>query len=208
MSSGPQNVTTTSQTNPSPYLTPNIQQLSGLAQSYAGGTNQLFNAGQQALANRGLQGSPLVGQAQSATSSVLSGDLASNPAFGRAANQIQTRVNSMFGSAGRNLEAGAPMATDALSSFGAGLYNNAIGNSIPLANQDYTDINALIDASTLPGSTSANLMSSIAPAAGGTAISSQPVFNNRLGSALGGAATGLGIGQAFGVPGWGVLGGD
>ena len=56
----------------------------------------------------------------------------------------------------------------------------AVGQALPLANQDYTDINALLQSSNLGIDQLINRIGALAPAAGGTAYATQPVYNTGL----------------------------
>jgi hypothetical protein len=62
----------------------------------------------------------------------------------------------------------------------------ALGSALPFANQDYTNIQAMMQAASNPVNNLINRISAVAPAMGGTAISSQPVYNDPISGALGG----------------------
>jgi hypothetical protein len=95
-----------------------------------------------------------------------------------------------------------------------GLMANAASQALPLGQNDFADINAQIDALNLPLDTLINRIGALAPAAGGTAVSSQPIQGRSpLGGALGGLSAGAGIasaitpaGAAMGPLGWGAMG--
>lgn len=227
MSSGPDTQTVTQRTEPSPMLTQGISNVANASNQAFLGANPLQNMGQLALANRGLEGSPVVGDARNLTRQTLQGDFLSpdsNPylqsTFDRAADLTQTRLASEFSGAGRDLGASRPARSEELQTLASnifgqnfarerGLQANAVNQSIPLANQDFTDINALIDAGNLPIDQFINRIGALAPAAGGTAVSSQPIHRNTAGGVLGGAAAGASIGSAVPVigTGLGALGG-
>lgn len=228
MSSGPDNVTTTTRTDPSPLLTGSIS-------SAIGGANQLFQnsdipesmrrnvAGLDALFNRGQTGSGVVDAAQDLTTRTLQGDFLSpdtNPflqqTFDRAADLTRTRLDSEFAGAGRNLGAAMPARSEELQTLASNIFGgnfarergiqaNAVNQSLPLANQDFNDINAMIDAGNLPTDQFINRIGALAPAAGGTAVSSQPIQRNTLGNVFGGALAGSAFGP-LGMLGGGLTG--
>lgn len=220
MSTGPDNVTTTTRSDPSPFLTGPIGQAANAASSEFAGNNSVTNAGRQALANRGFAGSPVIGDAVGLTRSTLQGDFLSpdtNPflasTFNRAADLTRGRLASEFAGSGRNISASIPARSEELQTLASNIFGQnfareralqagAVNQAIPLANQDFTDINAVLDAGNLNTDTLINRIGALAPAAGGTAVSSQPLQRNTLGGALGGAA----IGSSFGIPG-ALLGG-
>lgn len=83
------------------------------------------------------------------------------------------------------------------------MQQGAINAALPLAREDFNDINAILEAQNLPLDTLINRISALAPAAGGTAVSSQPIQGRSpLAGALGGAATGASLGNI--VPGLGT----
>lgn len=231
MSTGARNVTTTTRTEPSPFLTGPIQSAAGAAQNIFSGANPIVTQGRLALANRGLGGSPVVGDAQQLTRSTLQGDFLSpdtNPflaqTFNRAADLTRGRLASEFAGSGRNLGASAPARSEELQTLSSNIFGqnfareralqaNAVNQALPLANQDFRDIGAVIDAGLSPSNTLINQIQALAPAAGGTAVGTQPVFRNTAGNILGGAATGAqlggiipGIGPLFGAIGGGLTG--
>ena len=161
MSSGPSNVTQTTRTEPSPFLTPSIQTAVRSAQDDFGGQNNILNAGRLALANRGFGGSPVTGAAQGLATSTLRGDFLSpdtNPfladTFNRAADLTRTRLSSEFAGAGRDVGASLPARSEELQTLASNIFGqnfarergiqaNTINQAIPLANQDFADINAV-----------------------------------------------------------------
>lgn len=114
---------------------------------------------QSALAlqtGRALAGSPLTAAAQGQLTDTLSGmylDPTGNPAFRRAANDIQSRIAGMYASAGRyGSGAMANQANEALSNLAAQSYNQERENMIrgmmfapQLAQQDYFDLAKLAE---------------------------------------------------------------
>lgn len=220
MTGGPSNVTQTTRSDPSPFLTGPIQTAATSALNEFGGSNNVTDAGRLALANRGFGGSPVVDAAQRLTQSTLQGDFLSpdtNPflasTFNRAADLTRGRLASEFAGSGRDIVASAPARSEELQTLASNIFGQnfareralqagAVNQAIPLANQDFTDINAVLDAGNLNTDTLINRIGALAPAAGGTAVSSQPLQRNTLGGALGGAA----IGSSFGIPG-ALLGG-
>lgn len=222
MSSGPDNVTQTTRTDPSPYLVPGIQATAAEAGNMFAGGNPLANLGQTALANRGLQGSPVTGAAQDLTTQTLQGDfLNSNPyldqTLNRAADLTRTRLSSEFAGAGRDIGASLPARSEELQTLASNIYGQnyqaergrqmqAAQQAIPLANQDFTDINALIDAANLPLDQFINRIGALAPAAGGTAVSTQPLTRNTAGGVLGGASSGFALGSSLFPGAGGIIG--
>lgn len=198
MSSGPKSVTSTTQSQPSPMLTPGINTAANEALQQFQGNSAPFNSAITALGNRGLAGSPVVGDAANLTQQTLQGNFLSpdsNPflegTFNRAADLTRGRLDTEFAGAGRNLGAAAPARSEELQTLTSNIYGGnyqaerdrqqgAVGQSIPLANQDFTDINALLDSSNLGIDQLVNRIGALAPAAGGTAISSQPVYRTGL----------------------------
>ena len=199
MSRGPDQVTSTTRSDPSPMIAPSISTAANSAlTSFAQnpGNPQYFNEGMASLAGRGRDGSRLVGDAQDLTRSTIQGDfLNSNPyldqTFNRAADLTRTRLSSEFAGAGRDIGASLPARSEELQTLASNIYGgnyqaerdrqlSAVNQSLPLANQDYVDINALIDAANLPLDQFINRINALAPAAGGTAVSSQPVYRTGL----------------------------
>lgn len=269
MSSGPDTVTQTTTSEPSPLLVPSIRTAANSALSqftgspsaapfpsgppgfpafpgvagglggygqFIGGLGGLNTPGTpigdspsvyDTLRERGVEGSPVIDDATDLTRSVLQGDFLtpdSNPylesTFNRAADLTQTRLASEFAGAGRDLDASLPARSEELQTLASnifgqnfarerGLQNAAVSQALPLGTNDFTDINAQIDAEDLPLDTLINRIQGLAPAAGGTAISSQPLQRSPLSGALGGAALGAaipGIGPLIGGIGGGLLG--
>lgn len=119
--------------------------------------------------------------------------------------ELQTLASNIFGGnyqAERNRQAGLTGQSlglgQAQNQLGVQQQMGALGSALPFANQDYTNIQAMIQAGNDPINSLINRISAIAPAAGGTATMSQPVYNDPIGSALGGAALGSQFGGLFG----------
>ena len=206
MSSGPKNVTSTTSTEVPEFLRGPLQN----ATQHSGGELQaLFNQGQggasgktaegtQALFDRGQQGSPLINDAKNLTGQTIRGDFLSpdsNPflegTFNRAADLTRGRLDSEFSGAGRNLGAAAPARSDELQTLASNIYGGnfqaerdrqqqAVGQSQPLAQDDFRNIQAMIDAGSFPVDQFIDRLSALIPGAGGTTTSTQPVFKTGL----------------------------
>jgi hypothetical protein len=148
---------------------PYLQQIFGLAQGAYGSTPMNFFPGQtyanlspeteQALqmqADRARVGSPLTTAAQSELTKTLSGgylDPTQNPAFQKAAGDIQSKIGGYFSAAGRyGSGAMANQANEALSNLAAQTYGDERNRQVQsmlfaptLANQDYTDASKLAE---------------------------------------------------------------
>lgn len=188
MGSSSQPSHTTQTTEPPAYLRPYLEYGAGQnralyetggPQYYPGNTVVPFsNQTEAALGGteqRALNGSPVNHAAQNYATGILSNPVtsqfggASNPyldaTFNRAADQVQNRIQSGFAGAGRNIEAGRPLAAQEMNDLAAGIYGGAYENernrmaqdieqqrarqfgvaglAPGLANQDYVDLNAL-----------------------------------------------------------------
>jgi len=186
------------------------------------GVNKLQGAYDQ-LYERGAGGSPLINEAQNLTQGVLQGNMLSpdtNPyleqTFNRAADLTRGRLDSEFAGSGRNLGASMPARSEELQTLASQIYggnygrermlqNSAVGQALSLGANDFNDINAMLESQNLPLDTLINRIQGLAPAAGGTAVSSSPVQSGSpLLGAIGGASSlgGLGaaLGGGFGVP--------
>ena len=109
--------------------------------------------------------------------------------FNRAADLTRTRLASEFAGSGRNLGASAPARSDELQT----LASNIFGSNFQ-AERD-RQLTAVGQAGGLdPTNLLIQRLSALVPGAGGTTTSTQPVFSNRTGGALGGAL----IGSQFG----------
>ena len=206
MSSGPKNVTSTTETKIPKYLE---TQLIGATQHAGGELQSLFNQGQggasgktaagtQALFDRGQQGNPLTGQAQDLTSRTISGEYLDpdrnkwlQQTFDRAADLTQTRLDTEFAGGGRNLGAAKPARSDELQTLTSNIFGgnyqaergrqeNAVNQAVPLAQNDFRDIQAMIDSGSLPIDQFIDRLSALIPGAGGTTKSTQPVFKTGL----------------------------
>lgn len=242
--------TTTQVSNPwsgqQPYLTAGYQQaatnLQNPPQYYPGTAVAPFNTTQnQALAAqtaRAQQGSPVMSAADAQQTATLNGQYldTGNPndsaVFQNIASQVLPSVAGQFNGAGRyGSGAMASADTTALTNAYApyafsnyqnerGLQQQAAGLAPTLANQDYTDINALGTAGTteqtqqqnqinaamqqwaynqnLPNQQLATYDQAIAGAPGGTTTSQQPYYNpSPLSQVLGGLTAGAGLFSMF-----------
>ena len=218
MSNSPDNVTTTTTSQPPGFLLPGLQTGANASiQDFLQGP-QVGNVTQQGilgLANRGLQGSPVTGAAQDLATQTLQGDFldpANNPAFNRLADLTQTRLSSEFAGSGRNLGASMPARADELGNIAARLFNQERNRQVQtsaqapgLANQDFTDLGAVVDAGRFADTRQDENLDQLiaritgtAGSAGGTTTGTQPVFNNTGAGILGGALSGAELGSMFG----------
>lgn len=172
MGSSSQPSHTTQTTEPPSYLQPYLRYGAGEAQNlyqtggpqyYPGNTVVPFSSQtESALAGteaRARAGSPVSNAAQGYATDVLGGKyLNANPyldaTFNRAADQVQNRIQSGFAGAGRNIDAGRPLAAQEMNDLASQIYGGAYAQerqnqqamvpfSTQLANQDYVDLNAL-----------------------------------------------------------------
>lgn len=200
MSRPPSNVTQTTRTEPSPLLTPRIGE-------FANQLGRDFNrqAGFDQLGGQGLE---LIPGAQGLVNRTIAGDFLtpdSNPflqqTFNRAADLTRTRLGSEFAGAGRNVSASLPARSEELQT----LASNIFGTNFQRERD--RQIAALGQAPALdPTNIGIDRIAALAPAAGGTALSSTPVSRNVAGGVLGGAALGSAFGP-FGTIIGGGLGG-
>jgi hypothetical protein len=224
MSSGPDNVTTTNKTEPPAFLLPGLK--TGVAASledfFQGPqVGDVTQQGIAALANRGAAGSPVTGAAQDLATQTLRGDFLdfqNNPVFDRLAELTRTKLDTEFAGQGRDVGAKAPARADELGNIAARLFdaerNRQVATSAQssgLANQDFTDIGAVLDAGgfadSLQDQNIDQLIARItgqAGAAGGTSTGTQPVFKNTGAGILGGALGGASLGSMFGPVGTGI----
>ncbi len=167
MSSGPKNVTSTTNTQPPDFL---INQLTNAANAAGSSFSQSANT------------PDLIGQSQDLTSQTLSGDFLnpeSNPflegTFNRAADLTRGRLDTEFAGAGRNLGASAPARSEELQTLASNIFGGnfqqergrqqaAVGQS-----QTLDPVNMFI-----------NRLAGIIPGAGGSTQSTQPVFRTGL----------------------------
>lgn len=91
--------------------------------------------------------------------------------------------------------------------FERGMQGSALGQALPFANQDYRNLAAMSSGAGMGMDNFLNRIGMIAPAMGGTATTTQPVYNDPFGSLLGGGMMGASIGNIWGTPktGWGSL---
>jgi len=168
MSSGPKNVTSTTSSEPPKFAVPFLE--------------QAFKASGNAYGGGGGPGSNLLPSAQGLVQDTLGGKFLSpdsNPyleaTFNRGADLIQNRLNTSFGSQGRDLAAARPAAADELGSFASQLFGNAYNferqNQIGAADQaqSFDPLNQFI-----------NRLAGLIPGAGGSTQSTQPVFRTGL----------------------------
>ena len=161
--SSPSNVTTTNTTSLPPWLSNANQYGVGQAQQlyqqggpkyYQGSTvAPLSSIQEQYLTNAnglGANGNPTLGAANDYTQSVLGGSYLnpnSNPylagTFNNAANAVQNRVSSEFGSAGRNIEASIPVQNDQMNQLANEIYGGNYQNGINQMNVAATNANNL-----------------------------------------------------------------
>lgn len=218
-------------------------------QNYPGETIAPFSQStQQAMdltRQRALNGSPVTRGAQGLLSDTLSGSfLNSNPyldaTFNKAANAVTGKVNSAFNGAGgfgansSNQQSLARELGNVATDIYGGNYQNernlqqqAMGYAPALANQDYTDLNALLGVGQSQDTQNQNLineginkfnLNQQAPAANiqnyidllngtggkyGSSSSTQPLYSNPAAGGLGGA---LGGAQLAGLLGFGGTG--
>ena len=143
MSSGPRNVTSTTNSEPPAYLVPHLQSIAGNIGNNASLTNAGFlgatsnvgsaagaaGQGLGALFNRGQQGSPVLGAANDLTQQTLQGNFLSpdsNPylqqTFNRAADLTRGRLATEFAGSGRDISASRPARSEELQSLASNIY--------------------------------------------------------------------------------------
>jgi len=167
MSSGPSNVTSTTNTEPPEFLQGPLEDVARAAQSGF---------------NPNGQGSQLLGQSQDVLGQTIQGDFLdpnTNPflqgTFDRAADLTQTRLSSEFAGAGRDLGASFPARSEELQTLASNIFGgnfqaergrqmDAIGQS-----QMFDPTNLFI-----------NRLAGIIPGAGGSTQATQPVFKTGL----------------------------
>ena len=169
MSSGPSNVTSTTNNEPPGFL------LGPLTQGVNAATGQFNQAG-------GGPGANLIGQSQGLTGQTLAGDFLSpdsNPfladTFNRAADLTQTRLSSEFAGQGRNLGASLPARSEELQTLSSNIFG---GN---FQRERDRQVGAIDQAQGLdPLNMFINQLAGIIPGAGGSSSSTQPVFRTGL----------------------------
>jgi len=200
---GPSEVTSVTETEPPAHLRGPLNRLSQGA--IGGGFNQAVIEGRRrgargldALFSRGTQGSPLIDQASGLTSQTIAGDFLSpdtNPflegTFNRAADLTRGRLDTEFAGAGRNLGASQPARSEELQTLASNIFGGnfqqerdrqlqAVNQATPLANVDFQNIQAMIDAGSFPLDQAINRIAGVIPGAGGVTTSTQPVFRTGL----------------------------
>lgn len=203
MSRGPDQVTSTTSSEPPGFLRGPLENaVNRSEQASQGGddiTNrQRQNTGLTNLFERGQAGSPLLNQAQQTTQQTLAGDFlrpGTNPflqgTFDRAADLTRGRLDTEFAGAGRNLGASQPARSEELQTLASNIFGGnfqaerdrqltAAGQAAPLAGADFQNIQAQIDAGGFDIDQLINRLSGIIPGAGGVTQSTQPVFRTGL----------------------------
>jgi len=147
-----------------PYLQRGLTEADSIYTAERGGNNiapisQETQDAWDMAAARARGGAANVGAAQDLNTQTLQGGfLGANPyldaTFNRAALQTQNQLQSEFAGAGRNVEAAQGLRAQQLNDLATGIYGgaydaernrmqDAVGQAIPLANQDYVDIGQL-----------------------------------------------------------------
>lgn len=174
------------------------------------------------ITQRATNGSPVTSAAQQYVTNTLTNGPFGNPylgqLFNQGADQIQNRLSSEFAGAGRNVGQSEGVQGQALANFGSQLYGNAyntgvqqqmgaLGQAIPLANQDYTDLYQLQGvgnnvqnlAQQYAQQPATNLNNYLAQTMGNVGqASTTPYFTNTGAGALGGALLGGQFGSYLG----------
>ncbi len=169
MSSGPSNVTSTTETNPPDFL------LGPLTQA-AGASQRMFTGSQ------GSQGRKLIRQSQGLVGQTLAGDFLrpeSNPflqgTFNRAADLTRGRLDTEFAGAGRNLGASFPARSDELQTLASNIFGGNFQAERDRQAASITDAQGLD-----PLNMFINRLAGLSPGAGGVVTSQQPVFKTGL----------------------------
>jgi hypothetical protein len=219
---------------PPSYQLPYLQ--SGLSQAQT-----LYNQGKevvpfspqteaalQGISDRAVNGSPITGAAGDyVTKSLNGGFMGQNPyldaTFNKAALSTQNQLASEFGRSGRNVDQSEGLRSQQLNDLATGIYGGAyntdrslqqgtLAYAQPLANQDYTDLQALQGvggqveglAQKYADAPGANLDQYLARVRGtdyGQTQVGPAAKSNAAGGILGGALAGSSLGP------WGALGG-
>lgn len=218
-------VTSTVSPQYNPYQQYGVQQAYNYYQG--GGTPVVPFSPQQEQAMSGItqratNGSPVTSAAQNYVTNTLNNGPFGNPylgqMFNQGADQIQNRLSSEFAGSGRNADQSQGVQGQALANFGSQLYGNAyntgvqqqmgaLGQAIPLANQDYTDLYQLQGVGNNVQNLSqqyaqqplTNLNQYLAQTMGNVGqASTTPYFTNTGAGALGGALFGGNVGSSIG----------
>ncbi len=204
--SGPDSVTSvTSQEIPAFLQRPLQNAVAGAGSAFSAGRSA-FGAddirrqreGLNTLFDRGAAGSPLTDAASDLTTQTLQGDFLSpdsNPfleqTFNRAADLTRGRLDTEFAGAGRNLGAARPARSEELQTLASNIFGsnfqrerdrqmNAVGQARGLASDDFTDIQAMIDAGGFNINQFIDRLAALIPNAGGTTRQTTPVFRTGL----------------------------
>jgi hypothetical protein len=191
----------------------------------------------QGTATRAQNGSPVVNAANDyVTKSLQGGFLGSNPyltdTFNQAALATQNQLASQFAGAGRNVDASQGLRSQQLNDlatkiyggnyqFERGLQQQAVGQAIPLANQDYVDLAQLRGAGqSVEGlaqeyaAQPANALNQYLGQAGAIPAGStttSPIYRNTGAAVAGGALAGAQLGSSLSSSPWagwlGAIGG-
>lgn len=203
MSSGPENVTSTTSTEIPGFLQRPLQNATdgageAFSQLRSSQDNRRTGQGLDALFQRGQEGNPLTDQASGLVGQTLQGDFLSpdsNPflesTFNRAADLTRGRLDSEFAGAGRNLGAAAPARSEELQTLASNIYGgnfqrerdrqtSAVGQAQGLANDDFANIRAMIESGSFGTDQFINRLGSLIPGAGGTTTATQPVFRTGI----------------------------
>lgn len=166
MGGGPDNVTSTTNTEPPAFLVPSLTRA-------ANASSANFN---------NSPGNQIIGQGQNLIGQTLSGDFLSpdsNPflqqTFDRAADLTQTRLSSEFAGAGRDLGAAAPARSEELQTLASNIFG---GNFQAERDRQLGALQSSLDFD--PLNMFINRLAGIIPGAGGSTQSTQPVFRTGL----------------------------
>lgn len=203
MSSGPKNVTSTTNTAPPDYMVPALKDVTNqagtanldLTRRNIGNQGQTA-AGLEAMFNRGAQGSPQLSQAMQTNMDTMQGNfINSNPyldqTFNRAADLTRGRLSSEFAGAGRNQGASMPARSEELQTLASNIFGGnyqserdrmgqAVSQSIPLANTDWQNIQGMVDAGNFPIDQYIKRISALIPGAGGETSATQPIYKTGI----------------------------
>lgn len=220
------NTTTIQSNEPWAGVQPYLSDLFGKAQNTFQGSNPQSAPtlqGQGLLYQRALNGNPLNQAAQQQNLATIRGDytnLATNPAAQNAMDMARSQINSQFrgdnfGNSAHQEWLGRGLMSAASPFYEAERQRQQAATAMApgLANQDYTDPNALIalgqQQTQAPWDQLFNYQRAISGQGGGTSTTQQPYFNNGLGAlgVGGGALGGFLMGGPMGAMIGGSLGG-